>query len=56
SKYLEFSTGLELIYVIGVWHIHGHMDKYFPKFAPLNIPGIGYIDGEIVETLWTILN
>ncbi|KAF8124485.1 hypothetical protein EV363DRAFT_1070990, partial [Boletus edulis] len=26
------------------------------RYAPLYIPGSGWVDGEIIETLWSILN
>jgi len=34
----------------------GHQDKCFPRFAPTFIPGAGQTDGEILETLWAVLN
>jgi hypothetical protein len=41
---------------IGQFHIHGHQEDCFPKYTPNFIPGIGQVDGEIIETLWSQLN
>ncbi|KAI0312508.1 hypothetical protein OF83DRAFT_1024821, partial [Amylostereum chailletii] len=46
----------EILKGIGKWHIQGHVDTCLPKFSPLFIWGIGNIDSEIVETLWSLLN
>ena len=53
---LGFPTDVEIVPGIGIWHVHGHRPQCFPRFAPLFIPGVGWVDGEIIETLWSILN
>ena len=41
---------------IGMFHVHGHQDKCYHEFATSFIKGAGMVDGEILETLWSILN
>lgn len=41
---------------MGVWHIYGHVLECFSRFSPLYAYRCGIVDGEIVETLWSILN
>lgn len=41
---------------VGVWHIYGHVLECFSRFSPLFAYRCGIVDGEIVETLWSILN
>jgi hypothetical protein len=56
SIYLSIPTGMEIIPGIGLWHVHGHQDSCYVRYAPNFIPGTGRIDGEIMETLWAPLN
>lgn len=53
---LGIPTTLNLIKAIGLFHVHGHQDSCLYRFATTYIPGVGMIDGEILETLWSILN
>ena len=53
---LGFPTDVEIVPGIGIWHVHGHQPQCFPRFVPLFIPGVSWVDGEIIETLWSILN
>jgi hypothetical protein len=56
SPYLEINPDLTIVPGIGLWHVHGHQDSCFVRYASNFIPGIGRIDGEIMETLWAPLN
>ncbi|KAG2086529.1 uncharacterized protein F5147DRAFT_764930 [Suillus discolor] len=47
---------LTIIPGIGLWHVHGHQDSCYVRYASNFIEGIGRIDGEIMETLWAWLN
>lgn len=47
---------LELKFGIGLFHVHGHSNECYCRFAPTFIPGAGLIDGELIETLWDPLN
>jgi hypothetical protein len=41
---------------IGPFHIHGHKDECFFRYAPSFIPGSGIVAEEILESLWSSLN
>ncbi|KAG1903999.1 uncharacterized protein F5891DRAFT_946598, partial [Suillus fuscotomentosus] len=56
SRFLEMAPQLTIIPGIGLWHIHGHQDSCYVRYASNVIGGIGRIDGEITETLWARLN
>jgi hypothetical protein len=56
SWFLEMAPELNIIPGIGLWHIHGHQDSCYVRYASNFIDGIGRIDGEIMETLWASLN
>lgn len=56
SKYLGVPSGLELVPAVGKWHLGAHVVDCFPKFSLNFIQGIGQVDGEILETLWSITN
>ncbi|KAG1870786.1 hypothetical protein F4604DRAFT_1681662 [Suillus subluteus] len=56
SRFLEMTQDLTIIPGIGLWHVHGHQDSCYVRYASNFIDGIGRIDGEIMETLWARLN
>jgi hypothetical protein len=56
SPYLSLPEGLEIMKGIGVWHVHGHVSKCFPRYYPAFMSGTGHVDGEVLETLWAHLN
>ncbi|KAG1720913.1 uncharacterized protein EDB91DRAFT_1256780 [Suillus paluster] len=56
SIYLSIPIGMDIIPGIGLWHVHGHQDSCFVRYASNFIHGAGRIDGEIMETLWAPLN
>jgi hypothetical protein len=41
---------------IGLFHVHGHQDSCFFRYATTFIPGSGIVAGEILESLWSVLN
>jgi hypothetical protein len=41
---------------IGLFHVHGHIERCEFRYSPTYIPGSGRISGEIIETLWEPLN
>jgi len=41
---------------IGLFHVHGHKDTCFFRYATSFIPGAGIVAGEILESLWSVLN
>ncbi|KAG1734431.1 uncharacterized protein EDB91DRAFT_1056981, partial [Suillus paluster] len=56
GQFLTMVPELTVIPGIGLWHIHGHQDSCYVRYASNFIEGIGCIDGEIMETLWAHLN
>lgn len=56
NSFISIPEELEIVPGIGIWHVHGHQPQCFARYAPLFIQGAGWIDGEIIETLWSTLN
>jgi hypothetical protein len=56
SPFLELDQELEIVPGIGLWHVHGHQDSCYVRYASNFITGAAQIDGEIMETLWAPLN
>ncbi|KAI6046658.1 hypothetical protein EDC04DRAFT_2597793 [Pisolithus marmoratus] len=54
------STGipptLTIVAGIGTWHVHGHRKECYARYSLLFIKGSGWVDGEIIKTLWSTLN
>ncbi|KAG1889098.1 uncharacterized protein F5891DRAFT_987476 [Suillus fuscotomentosus] len=56
SSILEIPKELDIIPGIGLWHVHGHQDSCYVRYASNFIEGATRIDGKIMETLWAPLN
>ncbi|TEB28894.1 hypothetical protein FA13DRAFT_1632868 [Coprinellus micaceus] len=56
GRYLDFPSNLALVFLIGLFHVHGHKEECLPRFAPTFCPGAGVASGEIIESLWSTLN
>ena len=56
SPYLEVPEGLEILKAIGDFHVKGHVKDCLTRFGLAFIDGVGIIDGEVLETLWSVLN
>jgi len=57
NQFLSLPPRLKIQPGIGiVWHVHGHQLECFMRYSPNFIPGVGNVDGEIMETLWSSLN
>ncbi|KAG1733409.1 uncharacterized protein EDB91DRAFT_1084462 [Suillus paluster] len=56
GPYLQIQEQMEIILGIGLWHVHGHQDSCYVRYASNFIAGATRIDGEIMETLWAPLN
>ena len=56
SPFLDLSVELPLLLAIGLFHVHGHQEQCYARYAPTFIRGMGKGDGEILETNWGILN
>ncbi|KAF6755172.1 hypothetical protein DFP72DRAFT_847739 [Ephemerocybe angulata] len=56
AHHLTIPADLDITYLIGLFHIHGHGEICLPRFASTFLPGAGMASGEIIESLWSILN
>ncbi|VDB99537.1 unnamed protein product [Peniophora sp. CBMAI 1063] len=46
----------EVLGSVGVWHIYGHVFECYGRWSSLYARHCGIVDGEILETLWSVLN
>ena len=53
---LTIPEGLTIFHAIGQFHIHGHKDECLYRWSTSYVPGAGVVDGEVLETLWSVLN
>ena len=53
---LSIADHIVLIHAIGLFHIHGHKNDCLYRWATNYVPGAGVVDGEVLETLWSVLN
>ena len=56
SPFLELRAELPVLPAIGLFHVHGHQELCYARYAPTFVRGIGKGDGEILETNWGVLN
>ncbi|KAI6018283.1 hypothetical protein EDC04DRAFT_2607885 [Pisolithus marmoratus] len=56
SQFLQIPPALTIVAGISTWHIHGHRKECYARYSLLFIKGSGWVDGEIIETLWSTLN
>ncbi len=55
-RFLSIPDGIKIIPAVGKFHLGAHIKECFYKFSLNFIEGAGQVDGEIMETLWSILN
>ncbi|KAH6888763.1 hypothetical protein BKA70DRAFT_1235295 [Coprinopsis sp. MPI-PUGE-AT-0042] len=56
GKYLQIRDNLVFVYGIGLFHVHGHQDSCYWRYALTFIRGAGMASGEILESLWAVIN
>ncbi|KAI6097428.1 hypothetical protein EDD16DRAFT_1527596 [Pisolithus croceorrhizus] len=56
STFLEIAPSLRIVVGIRMWHVHRHKKECYARYSPLFIRGSGWVDGEIIKTLWSTLN
>jgi Kyakuja-Dileera-Zisupton transposase len=57
AKYfLQLDPNMKLFGAIGKFHLADHVDGCFSKWTLNFMKGVGHIDGEIMETLWSGMN
>ena len=47
---------LEITLTFGKWHLAAHVTACFHKFSLNFIEGAAQVEGEIMETLWSVLD
>lgn len=56
SRFLSLWEGFEVMPAVGKFHLGAHIRECFSKFSLNFIEGSGQVDGEIMETLWAVLD
>jgi hypothetical protein len=56
SEFLEFWEELEITPAVGKWHLAAHVSECFHRFSLNFIEGAAEVEGEIMETLWSVLD
>ena len=57
SEYLKFPDSMKtFLGAIGQFHMHTHQESCLYRYSTSFIPGAARVDGEILETLWSVLN
>jgi len=56
TKTLSLPKDLQISKAIGDFHVRGHVPECFPRYGLSYVEGAGIIDGEVLETLWSVLN
>ncbi|EFI27308.1 hypothetical protein CC1G_14780 [Coprinopsis cinerea okayama7 len=56
SPELDLADDLIVKFVIGLFHVHGHKKECYPRYASTFMTGAAVRSGEILESLWEILN
>jgi len=54
--YLEYPFEKKIYYSVGAFHISGHVPECFLRYLPQFMPGVGIVDSEVLESLWSTLN
>jgi Kyakuja-Dileera-Zisupton transposase len=55
-KFLSLCEGIKITPAVGKFHLGAHIKECFFLFSLNFIEGSGQVDGEIMETLWAVLN
>jgi hypothetical protein len=55
-EFLEFWESLEITAAVGKWHLATNISDCFHKFSLNFIEGVAEVKGEIMETLWSVLD
>jgi hypothetical protein len=56
SEFLELCDSMEITGAVGKWHLAAHIAECFPKFSLNFVKGAGEVEGEILETLWSVMD
>lgn len=55
-EFFQLWDPLEITAAVGKWHLAAHIADCFHKFSLNFVEGAGQVEGEILETLWSVLD
>ncbi|EAU81827.2 hypothetical protein CC1G_12943 [Coprinopsis cinerea okayama7 len=56
GRYLKLREDLAMVYGIGLFHVHAHQESCLARYSLSFIKGAGNSAGEILESLWAVVN
>ena len=56
NAYIEIWPEETITPGVRIWYMHGYRPECYARYALLFILGVGWVDGEVLETLWSLLN
>ena len=56
NPFINIPSHILLRFAVGSFHVRSHVRHCYYRYALLYMYGAGLIDGEILETLWAVLN
>ena len=56
SQFITLPLGTAILHGISLFHVGGHLWQCFSHFSLTFIAGTGQVDGEILESLWSVPN
>ena len=54
--YLQLDSSMNILGAVGKFHLADHVDSCFSKWTLNFMKGVGHIDREVMETLWSGMN
>lgn len=56
GRFLHLMEEFQMFTAVGKWHLGAHISECFYKFSLNFLDGSGQIDGEVMETIWSVLD
>jgi hypothetical protein len=56
SQFITLPLGVAILHGIGLFHVGGHVWECFSCFSLTFIASTSQVDGEVLESLWSVLN
>ncbi|KAG2019723.1 hypothetical protein CC2G_005137 [Coprinopsis cinerea AmutBmut pab1-1] len=56
GEFLELREDIVFVFGIGLFHVHGHQESCLARYSLSFIEGAGNSAGEILESLWAVVN
>jgi hypothetical protein len=55
-EFLDLLDSMEITGAVGKWHLAAHIPECFLKFSLNFVEGVGQVEREILEILWSVLD